>query len=128
MDLTKLQERNVIAPLKLNSVAGYTIYDHNTNEGISKSNIHNLNYIIVDYICKQTQHLLRMNDTQISKLEHEYTPTSRRNISQQNTGWRNQHPWRSKKPGKAYTLSLKMTFRCGRMDSPVNWTRDFQSS
>jgi hypothetical protein len=104
MDFTKLQERTDIALLKLSSAAGYTVYDHNTNEQISKSNIHNLNYIIVVYICKQTQHLLRRNDKQISELEHEYTPTSRRNIGQQNTGWRNQHPWRSKKPGKAYTL------------------------
>jgi len=46
---TKLQKRRTnIKLLKLSSVAGYTIYDHNTNEGICKPNIHNLNYIIVD--------------------------------------------------------------------------------
>jgi len=90
---TKLQKRRTnIKLLKLSSVAGYTMYDHNTNEGICKPNTHNLNYIIVDYIRKQTQHLLRMNDTQISKVEHVYTPTTRRNIGQQNKGWRNQHP------------------------------------
>jgi hypothetical protein len=51
-----------------------------------------------------------MNDTHISKSEHKYTPTTRWNIGQQNKGWRNQHPWRLKKPGKVYTLSLTMTF------------------
>jgi len=54
MDFTKLQERRTdIKLLKMSSVAGYTIYTHNTNEGIRKPNVHNLNYVIVDYIRKQ---------------------------------------------------------------------------
>jgi hypothetical protein len=64
----------------------------------------------VDYIHKQTQHILRMNDTQFSKLMCEYTPPTKRNMGQPNNGWRNQHPWSSEKPGKAYTLSIMMTF------------------
>jgi hypothetical protein len=59
----------------LTLVAGYTIYDHNTNEGICKPNIHNLNYITVDDICKQPQHLLSMNDTKVNKTKDEETNT-----------------------------------------------------
>jgi len=86
-----------------------------------KPNVHNLNNIIVDYICKQTQQLLRMNDTQISKAEHVYTLPTRRNKSQQNKGWRNQHQWRLKKPGNAYTLSLTWHDILLQKDWTVQW-------
>jgi hypothetical protein len=43
------------------------ITEHHTNACITyEQNTCNLNEITVDYICKWTQHLSRMNDTQIS--------------------------------------------------------------
>jgi hypothetical protein len=54
------------------------ITEHETNAYITdEQNICNLNEITVDYICKWTQHLSRMNDTQISNLVYEYTLTRR---------------------------------------------------
>jgi len=125
MDFTNLEERKTdIKLLKLSSVAGYTIYDRNTNEGICKPNIHSLSYIIVDYIHKQTQHLLRMNDTQISKLEHEYTPTTRR----QNKGWQNQTHEDRKSLERLTLCSWQWHSVAERIDSPVNWTHDLESN
>jgi hypothetical protein len=46
------------------SLVGCILRDHKTNEVIREElNIYNLNEVIVDYTCKWTQHLLRMNDT-----------------------------------------------------------------
>ena len=54
------------------------ITEHEKNAYITdKQNICNLNEITVDYIRKWTQHLSRMNDTQISNLVYEYTLTRR---------------------------------------------------
>jgi len=65
------------------------ITKHKTNAYITdKQNIHNLNEITVDYICKWTQHLSRMNDTQISNLVYEYTLTRRTHVSQPVERWR----------------------------------------
>ena len=46
-----------------------------------KQNICHLNENTVGYICKWTQHLSRMNDTQISNLVYEYTLTRRAHVS-----------------------------------------------
>lgn len=41
--------------------------------------MYNLNVIIVDYRCKQTQNLLRINYKRMPELVYEYLPTGRRN-------------------------------------------------
>jgi hypothetical protein len=54
------------------------ITEHETNADITdEQNICNLDEITVDYICKWTHHLSRMNDTHISNLVYEYTLTRR---------------------------------------------------
>ena len=60
----------------LSSVARYVLLYM-----VQMQNICHLNENTVDYICKWTQHLSRMNDTHISNLVYEYTPT-RTHVSQ----------------------------------------------
>jgi hypothetical protein len=54
--------------------------------------IHNLNYIILDYKSKWTQHLLRMKDTHIFKLMYEYIPPGRKNVGLPRKKWTDQQP------------------------------------
>ena len=64
------------------------ITEHDTNAYIAdEQNICHLNENTMDYICKWTQHLSRMNDTQISNLVYEYTLT-RTHVSQPVERWR----------------------------------------
>ena len=48
-------------------------------------NIHNYSEIIVDYTCKSTQYLLRLNDTRVLKEVYEYIPTGRRYVRRPKT-------------------------------------------
>jgi hypothetical protein len=53
---------------------------------------YNVNEKTVDYRCKYTQHLLRMNDTRtIHKSVYEYTLTGRRNLGRPRTRRRQHH-------------------------------------
>jgi hypothetical protein len=59
------------------------ITEHGTNAYVTdEQNRCHLNENTVDYICKWTQHLSGMNDTQIFNLVYKYTLTRRRHVSQ----------------------------------------------
>jgi hypothetical protein len=73
-------------------VVGYTMYEQKTNEEIRKElNIYNLSEISIDYRHKWKKHLLRMNDTHITRLVYEYIPTGRTDLDRPRRRWKDQH-------------------------------------
>ena len=83
LEITKQHERNTqTAGTKFFwSVAGYTVYDHETHE-IRELNLYSLNEITVNCRCQWTLYLLRMHNTHIPKLVYAYTPMDRINVGQ----------------------------------------------
>lgn len=77
-----------------------TLHERTVNEGIRDRNgiVCNLNGVVAERRYKWTRHLLRMNETHISKLVYEYIPVGRRNAGSPSERWTDLHPWRRNKP------------------------------
>lgn len=68
----------------------------------------NLNDTSVDYECRWTKLLQRMNNTCIFKLMYAFISTSKRDLSQPKEQYTDQHPGRQNEIGRAYTILLTM--------------------
>lgn len=71
-----------------------TLRERTVNEGIRYPNgiVCILNGVVAERRCKWARHLLRMNETHISKLVYEYIPVGRRNAESPSERWADLHP------------------------------------